>query len=121
MTPRCVRCGAKGDHEHHLTLRDDRGDRMDDDLVVRLCKTCHKQAHNVLRILELQDARPALTCPERVELRLRRVAAFLATLGMPWTFLTMPLAAAMARWADELAGHTRALDTRFPDWRLGTT
>jgi hypothetical protein len=75
----------------------------------------------VLRILELQEAPTGLTCPERVELRLRRVAAFLASLGMPWTILTTPLAVAMKRWADELARHTRALDSHYPNWRMGTT
>jgi hypothetical protein len=88
----CVRCGRRGDHQHHLTLRDECGKRLDDDLVVWLCRVCHLHAHNVLRILELERAVGPLSAVERVELRLRRVAAFLAGLGAPWSVLTDPLA-----------------------------
>jgi hypothetical protein len=118
MSAPCFRCGKRGEHDHHLTLRDDRGERMDDELVVWLCGVCHKQAHNVLRILELEYVRGPLSVPERIEVRLRRVAAFLALLGVPWSPLTAPLATAMTRWADDLAVHTRDLYTRCPDWRL---
>jgi hypothetical protein len=94
---------------------------LDDDLVVWLCRVCHLHAHNTLRILELERAVGPLSAVERVELRLRRVAAFLAGLGAPWGVLTSPLAAAMSRWADELAGQARSLDRRYPGWRADTT
>ncbi|MGH3427235.1 MAG: hypothetical protein ACRDQZ_06665 [Mycobacteriales bacterium] len=113
----CTGCGRPGVHEHHLTLRDEHGRRLDEDLVVWLCKACHLGEHNTLRILELERAVGPLTVVERVELRLRRVAAFLVRLGVPFRVLCGPLGVAMSRWADDLAGHTRGLDLRFPNWR----
>jgi hypothetical protein len=119
MNPPCIRCGRRGEEEHHITARDDHGEHLDEDLLVWLCKPCHKHSHNTLRILELDRSGGPLSVPERVELRLRRVAAFLVGLGPPWTLLSGPLAAALSRWADQLAGHTRGLDHHYPDWRTG--
>src|SRR4051794_26387461 len=120
MNPPCVRCGRRGDHQHHPTGSDEHGERLDDDLVVWLCRACHLGAHNTLRILELERTPGPLCVVERVELRLRRVAAFLVGLGAPWTLMSGVLAKAMNGWADELAGHTRGLDHRYPDWRIET-
>jgi hypothetical protein len=114
----CTRCGRPGEHFHHLTLRAENGERLDDDLVVWLCKPCHLGEHNTLRILELERAVGPLTVVERVELRLRRVAAFLIRLGVPFSVLCHPLGVAMSRWADDLAGHIRGLDQRYPGWRV---
>jgi hypothetical protein len=89
---------------------------MDPDLVVWLCQPCHKGDHNTRHILDLEHvATPSI--PERIELCLRRVAAFLGDLGDPWAILTLRLASAMAGWADDLAAFRLRLDARYPDWR----
>jgi hypothetical protein len=93
---------------------------LDDDLVVWLCRACHLHTHNTLRVLELERAIGRLSAVERVELRLRRVAALLTGLGGVWSVLAVPLAAAMSRWADDLAGHSRCLDRHYPGWRTET-
>jgi hypothetical protein len=117
MKPRCVRCGRPADEEHHLSGSDDTGAHMNPELVVCLCRPCHRGDHNTRHILELEHVKGRLTVPERIELCLRRVAAFLATLGAPWTVLTEPLAGVMSGWADDLATFRFKLDGRYPDWR----
>jgi hypothetical protein len=114
--PRCMRCGKPGTEEHHLSGRDDTGTQMNPELVIALCRPCHRGDHNTRQILELETV-PTRSIPERVELCLRRVAAFLAGLGAPWDGLCGPLAAAMSGWADDLAKHRYKLDARYPDWR----
>ena len=119
MSPQpCIRCGRPGKEDHHPTGRDDEDCYLDEDLVVWHCRPCHQHVHNVLRTLELDRVAGPLSVPERVELRLRRLAVFLVGLGPPWSLLSGPLAAAFSRWADQLAVHTRRLDSRYPDWRI---
>ncbi len=117
MRTPCVRCGSPGDHHHHPCGSDDAGAHMNPEFVVWLCKPCHLGDHNARHILELEYAKGRLTIPERIELCLRRVAAFLTSLRDPWAPLTTPLAVAMSRWADDLAGFRRRLDVRYPGWR----
>jgi hypothetical protein len=115
--PPCIRCGRRGEQQHHLSGRDEGGDQMNDDLVVWLCRPCHLGDHNTRHILELEGVAGPLSIPERVELCLRRVAAFLAHLGAPWDVLSGSLAAAMSGWANDLAAHRLKLDKHYPDWR----
>jgi hypothetical protein len=115
-----MRCGRVAQERHHLSAKDDADTQMNPELWVWLCRACHLADHNTRHILELQFVPGRLTVPERVELCLRRVAAFLANLGDPWVVLTTPLAGAMSGWADDLAAFRLKLDTRYPDWRAET-
>jgi hypothetical protein len=112
-----MRCGRVAAEQHHLSAKDDTDTHMNPELWVWLCKPCHLADHNTRHILELQHVTGRLTVPERIELCLRRVAAFLGSLGDPWSVLTLPLAGAMSGWADDLAGFRQLLDGRYPDWR----
>lgn len=118
MTEQCFRCAKRGAHQHHLTLRDEHGERLDDALTVPLCHNCHYAEHDWLHLSDLQRAAGPLSLPERVELRLRRLAVFFARLTLFEPF-SLKLAAALSGWADELARHTRDLDQRCPRWREG--
>ncbi len=117
MTPRCVRCGGRAKDDHHLTGRDDHGEYLDPELAVSLCRSCHIAEGNALRVLDLERVVGPLSRPERVELRLRRAAVFLGRLAAKWGLLCGLAAAALTRWADELAEHTQRLDRRDPKWR----
>jgi hypothetical protein len=117
MSTHCVRCGQRSKDDHHLTVRDDHGDYLDADLKVPLCRSCHNAEHDALRVLDLERALGPLSLPERVELRLRRLAVFVARLAVRWGPLFGFAAAALTRWADELAEHTQRLDRRHPGWR----
>jgi hypothetical protein len=117
MKPRCVRCGRPAAEEHHLSGSDDTGAHVDPSLVVWLCRPCHRGDHNTRHILELEHVTSRLAVPERIELCLRRVAAFLASLGDPWMVVTGPLAGAMSGWADDLGAFRLRLDGRYPGWR----
>jgi hypothetical protein len=118
MTEQCFRCGKRGANQHHLTLRDENGERLDDALTVPLCHNCHCAEHDWLRLSDLQRAPGPLSLPERVELRLRRLAVFFERLVMFAPF-SLKLAAALSGWADELARHTAGLDRCYPRWREG--
>ncbi len=115
-------CGACGDpivRKHHLTGRDDRGGYLDPELIQDLCHDHHELVHDDLKTLELEKVAQALTWFERVEIRLRRGAAYCARLDQasPTTTLYGILARVLERWADELARGIRALDELYPDWR----
>jgi hypothetical protein len=117
VKPRCVLCKRPAKDQHHPTLRDAQGERLDDELKVPLCRSHHLAAHNKLRVLDLQRAYGGGSGVERVELRLRRMAVFLADMAPTYGEFFMLLAAAMTRWADELQQDGRALDRRDPSWR----
>jgi hypothetical protein len=109
----CVLCGTKDlpalrkisrTHlqEHHVV-----GKANDDRLVVVVCLNCHADLSEAQRDSGVQlRSRDDRTSLERLEAVLRGLADFL--------FL---LAAALVRWADELAAQTRRLDAAFPSWR----
>src|SRR3954454_16196616 len=120
MKPPCLRCGRPAAEEHHLSGSDETGSHIDPELVVWLCPPCHRGDHNTRHILDLEKVSGTLSVPERIELCLRRVAAFLASLGEPWAILATRLAAAMSGWADDLAAFRLKLDDRYPDWRAET-
>jgi hypothetical protein len=117
VSPRCIHCGAIAKDAHHLTLRDENGERLDEELTAPFCRPCHLAEHNVLRVLELEGITSRLSAVERVELRLRRVAVFLARLDLGYREVWTGLAAALTSGADDLAADTRRRDVRDPDWR----
>lgn len=117
MRPPCLRCGRPSKEDHHLTPRDENGERPDPQLTAPLCLSCHNREHNQLRVLGLQSAPGGLTTPERIEYCLRQTAVFVSGLRPSWGEWCELLAAGMTRWADDLARHTRDLDRRVPAWR----
>ena len=127
MSRRCVQCGAEQVEGHHLTGRDSQGCYLDRALTLWLCHDHHELAHDDWRTLRIQDPNPdhvecdaaPLSCVERVELRLRRLATLagrMAAMLPQWTWLA-ELAKSFKRWADELARDIEARSRRDPDWR----
>jgi hypothetical protein len=82
-------------------------------------------SHDDWRGLGIQDAEaaqvpgPSLSFVERVELRLRRIAATVGRLAEahPQHKWLAALARALKCWADELARDIAARDSRDPAWR----
>ena len=117
MRPPCIRCGRPSKNDHHLTPRDKQGERLDPQLTAPLCRPCHDQEHNKLRVLDLDRAPGSLSVPERVEVFLRQAALFVAGLTPTWGPWCESLASALIRRADELADHTRNMDRLGSAWR----
>jgi hypothetical protein len=123
----CLVCTCRGSLGHHPTGRDPQGVYLDPDLKLPFCHDDHELAHDDWRMLRIAD--PArggegavpLTLVERVELRLRRLAATTGRLAAAcpgWVWIG-ELARSFKRWADELALDIRARDQRDPGWRAG--
>lgn len=116
----CEFCGGSVERRHHPTGRDEQGRYLDYEFVRDLCHDHHELVHDDSHTLgwEKLEGRP-MTWFERIELRLRRWAAYLARLetgsSTPNTYGV--LAVVLTRWADELARGIAVLDERFPSWR----
>jgi hypothetical protein len=125
MTARCLTCGATECRGHHVTGRDPDGRYLDPDLRPPYCHDHHELSHDDWRTLGIQnvargqEAAPQLTLVERVELRLRRLAAAAArqAAAHPEHQWIAALARALKRWADELARDIAARDRRDAGWR----
>jgi len=103
---------------HHPTGRDEHGRYLDPDLTLPACHDDHTFVHDDWRDLGIEAVERPLTFFDRVETRLRRLATNCrrmdpAGVNPFWT----KLAAALVRWADEIARGTRRLDERDPGWR----
>jgi hypothetical protein len=125
MTSRCPICGAHGRRAHHPTGRGPDGRYLDPELRLPYCHDHHELAHDDWRTLFIEDRelgqepnRP-LAFIERVELRLRRLAATVARLAeaYPQYQWLAALAGALKGWADELARDIAARDRRDEGWR----
>jgi hypothetical protein len=125
MTPGCLWCGAAGCRGHHPTGRGPDGRYLDPDLTFPSCHDHHELSHDDWRALGIQDCehgqepgRPP-SFIERVELRLRRLAATVGRLAEahPQHKWLATLARALKCWADELARDIAVRDKRDPGWR----
>ena len=125
MTPGCLWCGAPAWRGHHPTGRGPDGRYLDPELRLPYCHDHHELCGDDWRVLGIDDSKrgpaPARTLPliERVELRLRRLAATVGRLAdaHPQHEWLAALARALKRWADELASDVAARDRRDPGWR----
>ncbi len=124
MSPGCLVCGDPACRGHHGTGRGPDGQYLDPDLRLPYCHDHHELSHDDWRTLEIDDSEQSeepeqrLCFIERVELRLRRLAATAARLAEahPQHKWLAAGARAMKRWADELACFIAALDKRDPGW-----
>jgi hypothetical protein len=116
----CEFCGGLCERWHHPTGKGENGRYLDPEFVRPTCHDHHELVHDDAQTLgwEKLQGRP-LTWFERVELRLRRWAAFLGRLEASSTLRTpyAVLAKTLLRWADELARGIAALDEDIPGWR----
>src|SRR5215207_5879034 len=119
MTGGCVICGRPVKRHHHLTARDAHASYLDKALWVGVCHDHHELAHDDWHTAKLETTTSPLTWLERVEVRLRRLAMFLARLVEPFpeNRLWAVLAACVEGWAGELRRHRRCQDARDPGWR----
>lgn len=118
----CEFCGAPVKRRHHPTGRDERDLYLDYEFTVGLCHDHHELVHDDSHTLgwEKLVGQPHAWF-ERMELRLRRWAAFLARLdadaSAPIPTVWQRLSVLLTRWADELANGIALLDELFPSWR----
>ncbi len=117
---RCAITGGPAERGHHLTGRGPDGEQLDEELTAPVGHDGHELVHEDLRREGLDKPLEADTVPERMERRLRRVGLFMGRVAeaVPPLAWLMALARSCARWADELAGFVRALDSWNPGWRL---
>jgi hypothetical protein len=114
--------GCRG---HHPTGRGPDGRYLDPNLKLPYCHDHHELSHDDWRALWIDDSERdrqperRLTFIERVERRLRRLAATVGRLAEahPQHKWWAALARALKCWADELAHHLAAQDRRDPGWR----
>jgi hypothetical protein len=125
VSPGCLVCGAAGCRGHHPTGRGPDGRYLDPDLTFPSCHDHHELSHDDWRALGIQDCEHGqepgqrLAFIERVELRLRRLAATVGRVAEAHPqhkWLAAP-ARVLKRMADELACFIAALDQRDPGWR----
>jgi hypothetical protein len=120
-------CGQPADERHHLTARVGGEDTpyLDPELWVWTCHDDHSLASDdQLRMADWETdlTRSGVTRLDRLEVRLRRVAAFLGrlakALGMPVVVaIVARLATHIERWAVDLAAAIAILDSAMPGWR----
>jgi hypothetical protein len=115
----CLFCGAPQERLHHPTGKDHRADYLDPQFRCPVCHTHHELLGDDRRTLGLEVTERPLSFFERLEIRLRRVGSDLARLveRYPDNAMLAKFAAAVVRWADELAHALRQLDRRDPGWR----
>lgn len=115
----CEFCGGPIQRRHHPTGRDEHGGYLDPEFRRPLCHDHHELVGDDLYTLELVRTPGHLTWFERVEIRLRRWAAYCARLDQasPTPSVYGLLASVLERWANELARAIRLLDELFPEWR----
>jgi hypothetical protein len=91
---------------------------LDPEFALPLCGDHHPLVHDHWKDLDLEVAKQPLTWFDRVEVRLRRLAATLMVLdgGAGTTFFGI-LASVLVKWADEQAKGIRWLDKHDPAWR----
>ena len=113
-------CGEPAVNAHHLSGRDLDGNRLDPDLVARLCHDCHTDAHDLLRAAEVDTAPDSARTPlGTVEHCLRRAASFFGQLCEHWPLaLWRALASTVQGWADLLTRQRHLLDLHCPGWQL---
>jgi len=116
----CEFCGGPVERRHHPTGRDEQDRYLDYEFVRGLCHDHHELVHDDSQTLgwENLEGQPH-TWFERIELRLRRWAAYLARLEAD---ARRPnpcgiLAVVLTRWADEIRRGVTVLDEQFPTWR----
>lgn len=76
--PRCLFTGARGEHQHHISGRDENGEYYDRALTAWLTRCRHVAVHTALRALGLDDVTGELS---GVVLRLLRIGVFLVLLA----------------------------------------
>ncbi len=127
MTSEVCWCGAAGVELHHPTARvgGDDSPYLDPEFRVAACHDDHALVSDDqlrMRALEPDLDRADVTVLDRLEVRLRRSAAFVGRVGgaIPLAALVMMitgLAVHLERWANELASAIGALDRAVPGWR----
>lgn len=119
MSRRCLVCRGRAPWRHHPTGRDDQGAYLDPDLKSPVCHDDHQLAHDDWKTLGLEEVEDRLTVFERVELRHRRLAPFLARIAEANDAdnLNAQLARHLCTWADELTAGVRCLDEGYAAWR----
>ncbi|MGA2165215.1 MAG: hypothetical protein ABSH36_12195 [Solirubrobacteraceae bacterium] len=125
MSTQCLYCAGDNALRHHPTGRDNQGSYLDSGLMLPFCHDHHELIHDDWRTLDIQDSdsgersAPRLSLVERVELRLRRLAATAGRIAaaFPRCAWIGELARSFKRWADELACFIAALDRRDTEWR----
>ena len=103
--PICMFCPERDPvalEKHHVVRHDN-----DEKLTVVVCKNCHAKHHEEL----LHIGVPLVQPPDRPHLEI--LVTILRALGV----LFQELAAACARWADDLYADIQMLDTQLPQWR----
>ena len=125
MKPGCLVCGDPACQGNHPTGRGSDGRYLDPDLRLPYCHDHHELFHDDWRTLGIDDCKRArepertLSFIERVELRLRRLAATVGRVAEahPQHKWLAALARALKCWADELARDIAVRDKRDPGWR----
>lgn len=120
-------CGRPADELHHPTARvaGDGTPYLDPEFRVPACHDDHALAgDDQLRMADVEPdlAREDVTIIDRVEVRLRRVAAFSGRIAevLPLAALVTLIAGwgtHLERWANELASAIAILDAAMPGWR----
>ena len=120
-------CGKRADELHHPTARvaGDGSPYLDPDFRVPACHDDHALAgDDQLRMTDIEPnlSREDATILDRIEVRLRRVAAFGGRIAevLPVAALVAliaGLATHLDRWANELASAIGILDAAMPGWR----
>ena len=120
-------CGRPADELHHPTARvaGEGSPYLDPDFRVPACHDDHALIYDDQRRmadLEPDLGRDDVTILDRLEVRLRRVAAFVGRVGEILQIagliaLVAGLATHVERWANELAVAIAILDSSVPGWR----
>jgi hypothetical protein len=120
-------CGQPADELHHPTARvsGDGSPYLDPDFRVPACHDDHALIYDDQRRmadLEPDLARDDVTILDRLEVRLRRVAAFVGRVGellqiAALVALVVGLATHFEGWANELGTAIAILDSAMPGWR----
>jgi hypothetical protein len=120
-------CGRPADELHHPTARvaGDGSPYLDEGFRVPACHDDHALVGDDQRRmadLEPDLTRAGATILDRLEARLRRVAAFVGRVGeaiglVALVALMTGLATHLERWANELGAAIAILDSSMPGWR----
>jgi hypothetical protein len=120
-------CGKPADELHHPTARvaGESSPYLDPGFGVPACHDDHALVGDDQRRmadLEPDLARGDVTILDRLEVRLRRVAAFVGRVGealglAALVALLVSLATHLERWANELGTAIAILDSAMPGWR----
>lgn len=120
-------CGAPAEELHHPTARvaGDGSPYLDPGFRVPACHDDHALIYDDQRRmadLEPDLARDDVTILDRLEVRLRRIAAFVGRVGEVFQIagliaLLIVLASHVEHWANDLAAAIAILDAAVPGWR----